>query len=185
MSRRHASAQDTGIDSKAAAEDLALTLFPRRDCSRTRHVDVSAADARGGPPRPFQTRPPLTILSSVSRRRCFSVAVLSQTSTVGRQELWQPEPPTSRRGHRSTGLSVTPWDTRSAQPASDSYLYDKRYVKLSPRVRRDRWGPAGLAGAALRSAAAPALAVDRKVGPRPSQYCTFPSYSMSVSAMHA
>ena len=35
-----------------------------------------------------------------------------------------------------------------------------------------------LAGAALRSLASPALAVDRKVGPRPSQ-------AMSVSAMHA
>ena len=34
------------------------------------------------------------------------------------------------------------------------------------------------AGAALRSLASPALAVDRKVGPRPSQ-------AMSVSAMHA
>ena len=79
--------------------------------------------------------------------------------------------------HIQPSLDITPWDTRRAQPASNAHLYDKRLPKRFPRARRGLWVRLTLAGAASCSLAAPALAVDRKVGAGP-----FPA--LSVSAMH-
>ena len=96
------------------------------------------------------------------------------------RDLVQSSPASAAAEHIQPSLDVTPWDTRSAQLANSSYRHDKRYRLRVSRAPGVAFGVRLMtpAGAALRSLASPALAVDRKVEPRPSQ-------ALSVSAMHA